>query len=221
MADSSTDRRSVSVEPTGRRRSGPMVFRLTRAIALVGAGVVLLLGLGFCWFVQHLPRQEIELDRAADGIVVLTGGSSRVTDAMELMAAKHGQRLLISGANPSTNAKEITRLHPEFAPVVRCCVDFDRSINTLGNAVETRKWAQRRKIRSLIVVTSGYHMPRALAELEHQLPGVALIPFPVFSEHVRAEPWWPDGVRRVGIEYLKFLFAHVRMLLSPGAGRSN
>ena len=62
-----------------------------------------------------LPTEEVKLDRKADGIVVLTGGASRIVDAMELLAAKRGQRLLISGANRSTNADEIARLHPEFA----------------------------------------------------------------------------------------------------------
>ena len=83
-------------------------------------------------------------DRNADGIVVLTGGASRVTDAIELLAAGRGRRLLISGVNRSTNRSEISRLNPEFARVVRCCVDFDRSLNTLGNAVETRRWTQAR-----------------------------------------------------------------------------
>ena len=69
----------------------------------------------------------VKLDRNADGIVALTGGASRIVDAIELLAAKRGQRLLISGANRATNAAEISRLHPEFASIVRCCVDFDRS----------------------------------------------------------------------------------------------
>ena len=39
-----------------------------------------------------------------------------------------------------------------------------------------------RGFRSLIVVTSNYHMPRALAEIAHQLPDVALVPFPVVTD---------------------------------------
>ena len=161
-------------------RHGPprLLRRLVRVTIALCAGAVLLLALGFFWFVSVLPTEEIKLDRNADGIVALTGGASRIVDAMELMAVKRGQRLLISGANRSTNANEISRLHPEFATIVRCCVDFDRSLNTLGNAIETRKWAEQRNIRSLIVVTSGYHMPRAMAEIAHQLPGVTLIAVP-------------------------------------------
>lgn len=199
------------------RAPGRWVGRITIAFC---AGILLALGAGFAWFAWSLPTEEVNLQRNADGIVALTGGGSRVNEALELLALKRAQRLLISGANPSTNAKEIMRLHPEFAGVVKCCIDFDRSLNTLGNAVETRKWAERRSIGSLIVVTSGYHMPRALAEIGRQLPGVTLIAYPVFSEQLRSESWLA-AARRVGVEYLKFVFAHVRMRLNPGAGKAD
>ncbi|MCC6891026.1 MAG: YdcF family protein [Hyphomicrobiales bacterium] len=204
-----------------RGGAGLLARGLLRATLAVCAAAVLLMAFGFAWFVSMLPNQEVTLDRNADGIVALTGGASRVIDAIELLAAKRGQRLLISGANRSTNAAAISRLHPEFASVVRCCVDFDRSLNTLGNAIETRKWAETRHIRSLIVVTSGYHMPRALAEIAHQLPEVTLIAFPVLSEKMRQEPWWSNAVtaRLIVMEYVKFVFAQVRMRLSPRAGR--
>ena len=103
---------------------------------------------------------------------------------------------------------------------MRCCVDFDRSLNTLGNAIETKRWAEHRGFRSLIVVTSNYHMPRALAEIAHQLPDVALVPFPVVTDRQRAEPWWTDGVgaRRMVTEYVKYIFAKLRMGLKLGAG---
>jgi len=218
---SSTGDRSEGV--VERQGSARLLRRLVRLTVAVCAGIVLVLALGFFWFVSELPTEEVKLDRNADGIVALTGGASRIVDAIELLAVKRGQRLLISGANRSTNAAEISRLHPEFESIVRCCVDFDRSLNTLGNAIETRKWAEKRNIRSLIVVTSGYHMPRAMAEIGHQLPGVTLIAFPVFSEKLRMEPWWSNGAtaRLILLEYLKFVFSHVRILVNPGADASH
>jgi uncharacterized SAM-binding protein YcdF (DUF218 family) len=220
---SSTDDRRGGASPAAGHRSGRLLRGLVRITFALCVGAALLLGLGFLWFVSVLPTEEVKLDRNADGIVALTGGASRIVDAIELLALKRAQRLLISGANRSTNANEISRLHPEFAAIVRCCVDFDRSLNTLGNAIETRKWAQQRNIRSLIVVTSGYHMPRAMAEIGHQLPGVALIAFPVFSEKLRTEPWWSNAAtaRLITSEYLKFLFTQVRIQINPGAGASD
>ena len=35
---------------------------------------------------------------------------------------------------------------------------------------ETRRWAHERGFKSLIVVTSNYHMPRAIVELSHAMP---------------------------------------------------
>jgi uncharacterized SAM-binding protein YcdF (DUF218 family) len=79
--------------------------------------------------------------------------------------------------------------------------------------VETRRWAIDRGFHSLVIVTSAYHMPRALAEIAHQLPEVTLVPYPVVSDRLRIEPWWSNSAttRLVLSEYFKYLFAHVRM----------
>ncbi len=175
---------------------------------------------GFAWFLWSLPADEVVLARNADGIVVLTGGASRIADAMELLATGHGRRLLISGVNPATTFGEISRLNPEYGPIVSCCVDFDRSLNTLGNAIETKHWVESRGFRSLIVVTSNYHMPRAMVEIAHQLPNVSLLPFPVVADKLHTEPWWTHGpmMRLVLSEYLKYVAAQLRIRLDPGAG---
>jgi uncharacterized SAM-binding protein YcdF (DUF218 family) len=206
--------RSVHGRPSVLRGLGWSTF-------LLGAAAALLLGLGFLWFLWRVPADEITLGRNADGIVVLTGGASRVADAIELLASGRGRRLLISGANRATSSNEISRLNPEFERWVRCCVDFDRSLNTLGNAIEIRRWAQQRGFRSLIVVTSNYHMPRALAEIANQLPDVALMPYPVVTHRLRSAPWWSSGAiaRLMFTEYVKYVFARIRIGLNPAADR--
>jgi uncharacterized SAM-binding protein YcdF (DUF218 family) len=179
---------------------------------------VLLLVLGFAVFVWLLPSRQVVLNSDADGIVVLTGGTSRVTDALELLSTHRGKRLLISGVNPGTTIADIAHENPNYDRLFGCCVDLDYSaINTLGNAVQTRLWAANHDFHSLIVVTSSYHMPRALAELSHQLPGISLVPYPVLSDRLRNEPWWSNGdtTRVVVSEYFKFLFAELRMRFEP------
>ena len=154
------------------------------------------------------------LGRNTDGIVVLTGGTSRVTDALEPLAAGRGKRLLITGVNPGTTTTASRGRRRAMSDYSACCVDLDYSaVNTLGNAVETRRWAIDRGFHSLVIVTSAYHMPRALAEIAHQLPEVTLVPYPVVSDRLRVEPWWSNSAttRLVLSEYFKYLFAHVRM----------
>jgi uncharacterized SAM-binding protein YcdF (DUF218 family) len=187
------------------------------AIVFVSAGV------GFVGFLSQLRAVEVNPSSKADGIVVLTGGSSRVSDAMELLAGGYGKRLLISGVHPTNAASDISRSLPENQSLpdnqslLGCCVDLDRSaVNTRSNAAETRRWARERGFKSLIVVTSNYHMPRAIVELSHAMPDVELIPFSVIGDKWRDEPWWTSGatLRLLLSEYVKYVAAEVRVRLA-------
>lgn len=212
------------------QRMGPEIDDSSRRlplIVMVGrtfAGVVATLAIGFfvaavgfIGFLSQLRGAEIKPERKADGIVVLTGGSSRVSDAMELLAAGYGKRLLISGVHPTNEASDISRSVPDSQGLMRCCVDLDRSaVNTRSNAAETRRWARERGFKSLIVVTSNYHMPRAIVELSHAMPDVTLIPFAVVGDKWRDEPWWTSGgtFRLLLSEYAKYVAAEVRVRLA-------
>jgi uncharacterized SAM-binding protein YcdF (DUF218 family) len=192
--------------------------RVARFMGAVVLAAVAALAAGFLWFAHGVALEERPLDRGADGIVALTGGASRIADAVELLASGRGRRLLITGVGPTTNVAELMRLAPEHERWFGCCVDLDyAAANTVGNALETRRWARERGFTSLVVVTSGYHMPRALLEISHRLPDVTLIPFPVVNGQYRSGPWWrhPGTARILASEYLKFLLAAVRIRLEP------
>ena len=187
--------------------------------ALVAALAVVFVGaaMGFVGFLSQLRGAEIKPAATADGIVVLTGGSSRVSDAMELLADGYGKRLLISGVRPTNAASDISRSLSDNQSLLTCCVDLDRSaVNTRSNAEETRRWAHERGFKSLIVVTSNYHMPRAIVELSHAMPDIELIPFAVVGDKWRDEPWWTSGatVRLLLSEYVKYVAAKVRVRLA-------
>jgi uncharacterized SAM-binding protein YcdF (DUF218 family) len=204
-----------------RERASARGRRFACAIGLIFFGGILALAAGFFWFIERVPTDEVALDRDADGIVVLTGGASRIADALELLAAGHGKRLLISGVHGTTKSGEIARLVPRYQKLFDCCVDLDHTAtNTAGNAVETRRWVRQRNFHSLIVVTSSYHMPRTMAELARQLPDVALVPFPVVTEKMREEKWWVSvpTARLLVFEYLKYIVAQIRMRLPPSLG---
>lgn len=205
---------SQAGDRAGQGPRGSRVARFLKRAALVAACMIVAFVVGFGIFLLHVPTEEVALRRNADGIVVLTGGASRIEDAVELLASGRGQRLLITGVHRLTSEREIKRLKPGYGKVFACCVDLDRSaLNTIGNATETRRWVQERGFKSLIVVTSNYHMPRAMAELRHQLPDTALIPFPVVGDQLRAS--WSNGptLRLLFWEYVKYTVAVGRMWL--------
>jgi len=82
--------------------------------------------------------------------------------------------------------------------------------STYGNAAETADWAALHHIHALIVVTAGYHMPRALVELRDRMPGVVFYPVTVQPPGMRSIS--DVGTWRLLVEeYSKFLAAELGM----------
>jgi uncharacterized SAM-binding protein YcdF (DUF218 family) len=210
----------MSLQPDDKPPDAPVAAPrgFLRAMIVAALAVVFVaVSIGFVGFISQLRGAETRPAHTADGIVVLTGGSSRVSDAMELLADGYGKRLLISGVHPTNAASDISRSLPDNQSLLGCCVDLDRSaVNTRSNAAETRRWAHERGFKSLIVVTSNYHMPRAIVELSHAMPDIALIPFAVVGDKWRDEPWWTSGatVRLLLSEYVKYVAAEMRVRLA-------
>lgn len=182
---------------------------------------------GFVVFAGLVQKgSKVALDRA-DGIVVLTGGEARIAEALKLLQRGYAKRLLISGVNPATTKLELVRLNPQNASLFKCCVDLDQNaINTVSNAEETASWAHKQGFRSLIVVTSSYHMPRSLVELRREFPHARLIPYPIQPPKVDLERWWGDPVslRILISEYLKLYPSLARYvaarMLPPQPGKA-
>lgn len=186
-------------------------------VRLLFDGTILLLVMliiGFIVFANGMDRERREPAYAADGITVLTGGVARIDEAMKLLAKRKAKRVLITGVNRGTTLEQLKALSSQGDQYFACCVDIDKEArNTIDNATETAQWVTLNQYSSIIVVTSNYHMPRALAELERAIPGVALIPYPVVDNNVHVERWWhyPGTTRLLLSEYLKYLPALGRL----------
>ncbi len=204
--------REMPVRPNGvRRRRLGMSFALRAGAAAVAAFL-----LGFLAFCTLIVDEPGDIGRA-DGIVALTGGESRISEAVKLLALGNGRRLLISGVNPATTRRELVSLMPDTRMLFRCCIDMDKvARDTIGNADETRVWMEKRRFRSLIVVTSSYHMPRSYAELRRALPEAELIPYPVKPRSVDVHAWWSNSatLQLLASEYVKFMPALARCVFS-------
>ena len=156
----------------------------------------------------------------ADAIVALTGPSAeRVNAAIRLLEQDKGQRVLISGVNREVRRQELRALTPGSNRLFNCCVDLGfEAEDTIGNAQEIAAWADAKGYDSLIVVTSDYHMPRALTEIRAAAPGVALTPYAVETPSLDNSRWWRAAVtaRRMTLEYMKYLAALGRALVGGG-----
>ena len=159
----------------------------------------------------------------ADAIVALTGPSAeRVNAAIRLLEQDKGQRVLISGVNREVRRQELRALTPGSNRLFNCCVDLGfEAEDTVGNAQEIAAWADAKGYDSLIVVTSDYHMPRALTEIRAAAPGVELTPYAVETPSLDNSRWWRAAVtaRRMTLEYMKYLAALARATV--GAGRAD
>jgi uncharacterized SAM-binding protein YcdF (DUF218 family) len=200
------------VEPESSSAFELLVGVLRLIFDLVMLAVVMLV-IGFFIFTGSIERSQLE-PRTADGIAVLTGGAARIDEAMKLLTQQKAKRLLITGVNRTTSTEELKQLASQGDQLFSCCVDIDKEArNTIDNATETSQWVARNHYNSVIVVTSNYHMPRALAELGRVMPGVTLIPYSVVDNNVHLDRWWtfPGTTRLLISEYLKYLPALARL----------
>ncbi|HLI66666.1 MAG TPA: YdcF family protein [Caulobacteraceae bacterium] len=179
-------------------------MRSAAAIALV----IALWLVGLWAFATRVAALDPPTDPpTADGVVALTGANDeRISVAMKLLADGHAQRLLVSGVNRAATAADIRGVGRAAGHEFDCCVDLGFSAkSTVGNARETADWAHAKGFKSLIVVTSDWHIPRAMLELHEALPEAVLTPYPVKTPGL--DGWWRsgEGARRMTVEYCKYL----------------
>ena len=173
---------------------------------------------GLVWFAATMPSKVADTRTHTDAIVVLTGGSGRLEEGLRLLKKGYAPVLFISGVNPKVTRRDLKRLLGPAGPALgkRILIGY-RAEHTRGNAIETAMWANAQQVRSLRLVTANYHMRRSLFELSGALPGVAVVPNPVFPEGVRPGRWWRSvsGFSTVFREYNKYLAALLLGTFTP------
>jgi uncharacterized SAM-binding protein YcdF (DUF218 family) len=212
MAISRNSTRINFREPAARRRGW-----LGRLLNVILGIAVLWLG-GLLAFVAVIPSPAPRPDAGTptDAIVVLTGGGDRLAEGFRLLDRGLSHRLLVSGVAPGVTLEQlidrigVPKDQVPTAEELACCVTLGyEAESTVGNAAESAEWLHRNNAHSVRLVTANYHMLRSLLEFRRTVPGVAVIPNPVFPSEVRDPAWFlkPHTLLLLVNEYHKYLFA--------------
>ena len=206
------------IAPEGRPRNHEslLVGLLVGAVVVAGAGLAL-----FQDFVASFDRPVPAPPPRVDLIVALSGGSGRLAEAVRLLHEGRAPVLLLVGFQGPAVAARLGE-HPDAAALARegRIVVEPRSESTLDDARRTRALVEARGARSVLVITSVYHVPRAELTFQTLLPsGVAVYVRPVATARFRADAWDADEPSRriVFGEFMKYLVYRVRLALEGPA----
>lgn len=177
-----------------------MIRLLARFIALL----LLLYILGLALFTVLLPRPAGA--ERTDAIVVLTGGSGRIERGLDLLGKGVSPRMFISGVARTVRPNELAEAYRIDRQKLACCITLGReSFDTRSNADEVARWVERRKIKSIRLVTHDLHMPRARYELSKRVePDLVIV-----SDAVQTQPRLPA----IFVEYNKYLLGRAAELV--------
>ena len=109
-------------------------------------------------------------------------GGNRALHAFRLFTARKSKLIIISGGNVfpqggvEPEAYYTSELLKEWGIPSEAVLIEGRSRNTHENAIETKKLLKARQIDKILLITSAFHMPRALATF--RTVGIDAIPSP-------------------------------------------
>ena len=180
-------------------------------IALFLDSLLLLWFAGFILFDNKINSYDKDEQRKTDAVVVLTGGRNRIAESIRLLNDNLAEKLFISGVSEKVTIQDIenkAKIHIDNADKVELGY---KAHDTIGNALEIKEWIEKNNISSVRLVTSNYHLPRSMVELNALNIPLEILPHPVYSANVPKE-WFSSWrtFKFIAGEYNKFLFAYLR-----------
>lgn len=176
-----------------------------------------LISLHFLYWVHHLPKTYN--GKSEEAIIVLTGAQGRLQAGADMLSDKKGKQLLISGVNPQLSDAILFNQIPSLHQKQKKYVTFGKEAeNTIGNAIEAKIWMEHQKYDSAIIVTSNWHMERALLEFNAAMAGKSFTAYPVLSDEQlnKGRFWYMNKawLFRLSKEYCKLNMRKIHMYLS-------
>lgn len=169
------------------------------------SSVLLIWLLGFIAFCLLLGRPAGA--EKTDAVVVLTGGAGRVDRGLEVLRRGWAPLLFVSGVGHDVKPGEFAAQFKVSPQQMACCVALGfAATDTEGNGRETAQWMREHKVARIRLVTSDWHMRRAVFELRHAMPsGVTIV-----EDAVPTQP----NIRMLFVEYHKFIARWITQMVT-------
>ena len=169
---------------------------------------------GLIYFGYTINHYQPDIESHTDAIVALTGGRNRITEAVKLLNQNKADKLFISGVDKNISLKNIQRTQKIKSSRFSKIQIGHNADNTVENAIETKQWVENNHITSIRLVTSNYHVARAILEFKLHIPEISIIAHPVYSEHIEKK-WWTSWqtFSLIFREYNKFIYTLIKYLL--------
>ena len=189
------------------------IFKTLLSLFMLALLIVTALFIDFTYKTFSARPRQVQVD----AIVVLAGGKGRVEEGVRLFKERCGNWLFLVGVDPSVRKSDLYRPR-QGDPSADNVILEKLSRNTLENAIYGRDILTEHKVRSVLLITSRYHLKRSAILFRNALPPeVALYPYPVDSSNVKEEWWNHLGTFRLLFsEFYKYCIFRVFFLFSPG-----
>jgi uncharacterized SAM-binding protein YcdF (DUF218 family) len=164
---------------------------------------------GLLYFYTKISSETPKNIEIADAIIVLTGGKNRIEEALELLRADKAELMFISGVGKDVGDAELMdRLDVKPWNMARITLGHEAK-DTFGNVAEAKKWIEENNIKSIILVTANYHMPRAYVLFHNAMPDVKITQYATIPPNFELQGWVEDEHARGIIlsEYHKYLLS--------------
>jgi len=161
-------------------------------------------------------------DLNPDAVVVLAGGKGRIEEGVRLYREGKGERLFLIGVDPLVKKSDLYKEDLMVRSSEQVYLE-KISRNTLENAIFARELIVKNNVRSMLLITSRYHMKRSLLIFRNILPkDIAIYPHPVAVKN-SAEAWWSHGgsLRLLFSEFYKYCLYRIVFLFSQGELRQH
>lgn len=212
---------------TSELKSGRRTKRLRLTMLLA---IVLLAWSLLAWGLARSLIVRAELPHA-DALVVLSGAATyreRTRRAAELWKQGRAPRIIITNdrqmsgwsraeqRNPFFYELAVAQLRGDGVPPDKIEVLPEQISGTYEEALLLKVYAEKNKLRSVIVVTSAYHSRRALWTMRRVFAGtgisIGLEPAPAGQQTPTPATWWLHvrGWQMVAGEYVKMVYYRIR-----------